>query len=446
MNGTDGPPPRRSTTTGDKVVIIGGGATGALIAVNLAEAGYQVTVCEKASIGNGSSSRSAACARAQFGTPETVIGMRYAEDWYVNFATKLQTSENGTGRVFVQNGYLFMYEDPSSSDCPDPADAAMSWQDAPERVRMQQSYDLPVELLNAAQVRERWPFIDQGNIIGATWCPTDGFLRHDLIYQHGFERARELGVTILQNTEVVGARLERSHIVALQTTQGEIPCDWVINATNAWANRLSGKIGGMELPVEPLKRFLYFLDRQRKENLMTEEAWRQLPMIIYGMCSARGSYSRPDGALLMMGWAHRADSEPHFTDEDQDHVPPQFGCTGEYAERLHLELAHFAPDLVDPGRVTRVTSGYYGTTPDHNPIIGLDAQLGNLVHAVGFSGHGLMHAPYTAFLVGRLLSGDTCVNGKPHTVRLPAPFDEHLVDISHFDPCREFSHGETQVI
>jgi sarcosine oxidase subunit beta len=42
------------------VVIIGGGSTGALSAVRLAEQGFQVTVLEKAQIGNGSSSRSAA--------------------------------------------------------------------------------------------------------------------------------------------------------------------------------------------------------------------------------------------------------------------------------------------------------------------------------------------------------------------------------------------------
>ena len=50
----------------DHVVLIGGGSSAALTAVRLVERGLRVTVIEKASIGNGSSSRSAAGIRAQF--------------------------------------------------------------------------------------------------------------------------------------------------------------------------------------------------------------------------------------------------------------------------------------------------------------------------------------------------------------------------------------------
>ena len=44
----------------DHVVLIGGGSTNALTAVRLVERGFRVTILEKAKIGNGSSSRSAA--------------------------------------------------------------------------------------------------------------------------------------------------------------------------------------------------------------------------------------------------------------------------------------------------------------------------------------------------------------------------------------------------
>src|SRR5229473_3015067 len=69
----------------EHVIIIGGGATSALIAVRLAERGFRVTVLEKAQLGNGSSSRSAAGIRAQFSTEETVVGMQYSEWWYSHF-------------------------------------------------------------------------------------------------------------------------------------------------------------------------------------------------------------------------------------------------------------------------------------------------------------------------------------------------------------------------
>src|SRR5215470_14155516 len=75
----------------DHVVLIGGGSTNALTAVGLAERGFRVTILEKAKIGNGSSSRSAAGIRAQFSVEETVVGMQYSEWWYSQFHELLHT-------------------------------------------------------------------------------------------------------------------------------------------------------------------------------------------------------------------------------------------------------------------------------------------------------------------------------------------------------------------
>ncbi|TMC91393.1 MAG: FAD-binding oxidoreductase, partial [Chloroflexi bacterium] len=51
--------PARRRSAG-QVVLIGGGSSSALTAIRLAERGFRVIVLEKAKIGNGSSSRSAA--------------------------------------------------------------------------------------------------------------------------------------------------------------------------------------------------------------------------------------------------------------------------------------------------------------------------------------------------------------------------------------------------
>src|SRR5262249_56806541 len=76
---------------GERVILIGGGATSALAAIRLAERGFAVTVLEKAALGNGSSSRSNAGIRAQFGVQAPPIGMMYPEDWYARFPDLLET-------------------------------------------------------------------------------------------------------------------------------------------------------------------------------------------------------------------------------------------------------------------------------------------------------------------------------------------------------------------
>jgi glycine/D-amino acid oxidase-like deaminating enzyme len=90
------------------------------------------------------------------------------------------------------------------------------------------------------------------------------------------------------------------------------------------------------------------------------------------------------------------------------------------------------------------TCGYYGMTPDAVPLIGPDATLANLLHAAGFSGHGVMHAPISALLVEAILAGDA----RDGQVRLPPPFEHRTLDLAAFDPARDFARAtaETAVL
>ena len=436
-------------SSSERVVIIGGGATSALTSVRLAERGFRVTVLEKAQLGNGSSSRSAAGIRAQFSTEETVIGMQYSQWWYRHFHELLHSSADVSKQpVMRQNGYLFLYEAPDSIPAWQPRlrrEVAQNWQQAQMAAQMQQRLGLPVEVLTPQSIRDRWPFLEVERLVGATWCPTDGFLLPHMIYGEGFRRAQELGVDVQQQTEVLGAVLHADRIRALVTNKGTVEADWFVNATNAWAARLSPRIGGMALPVSPLKRYHYFLKPERA--VMDAVAWHSLPMTIYGVGSHRGAHSRPDHDLLMLAWAHETEPEPQFTDDDQDRVDPPFrhdNGIDNYGYALLAQVEQFSPLLANAGGLVATASGFYGTTPDANPLIGRDTHQQNLIHAVGFSGHGLMHAPITALLVEAILAGDV----EHGHVRLPAPFEYAAINLSTFDPARNFeqAHREQLVL
>jgi sarcosine oxidase subunit beta len=427
------------SSSAEHVVIIGGGATSALIAVRLAERGFRVTVLEKAQLGNGSSSRSAAGIRAQFSTEETVVGMQYSEWWYSHFHDLLHSPTDIRQQpVMRQNGYLFLYEAPAAIPAWQPRkqqEVAQIWHHAQTAASMQQRLGLPVEVLTPQVVQERWPYLSPDRLTGATWCPTDGFLMPHMIYNEGFRRAKELGVQVQQHTEVLGAILRADRISALVTNRGTMEADWFVNATNAWAARLSPRIGGMALSVSPLKRYLYFL--KPSQPVMDTTEWHQLPMIIYGIGSHRGAHSRPEHDLLLLAWAHETEPEIHFSDADQDRIDPPFrhdNGIDNYGYAILEQVEQFSPLLANSGGLVATTCGFYGTTPDANPLIGRDAYQQNLVHAVGFSGHGLMHAPITALLVEAVLSGDV----DDGHVRIPAPFDHASIDLNTFDPGRTF--------
>ncbi len=437
------------SSSAEHVVIIGGGATSALIAVRLAERGFRVTVLEKAQVGNGSSSRSAAGIRAQFSTEETVVGMQYSEWWYSHFHDLLHSPTDIRQQpVMRQNGYLFLYEAPDAIPAWQPRrrhEVAQIWHHAQIAASMQQRLGLAVEVLTPQIVKERWHYLSTERLIGATWCPSDGFLVPHMIYNEGFRRAKELGVQVQQHTEVLGTIQRADRISALVTNTGTYEADWFINATNTWAARLSPRIGGMTLAVSPLKRYLYFL--KPSQPVMDAAAWHQLPMTIYGVGSHRGAHSRPEHDLLLLAWAHETEPEASFSDADQDRVDPQFrhdNGIDNYGYAILEQVEQFSPLLANSGGLIATTCGFYGTTPDANPLIGRDAHQQNLVHAVGFSGHGLMHAPITALLVEALLTG----SADQGRVRIPAPFDHASIDLNTFDPGRAFesSRRETLVL
>lgn len=434
----------------ETVVVIGGGSSAALSAVRLAERGFRVIALEKARRGNGSSSRSMAGIRAQFGVEETVMGMRYSEWWYAHFHEHLHTPpERAVLPVMRQNGYLFLFEDPAY---PDTAwddtlrqELADAWQQAQINAAMQQRLGLPVQLLTPAEIGKQWPHLATERLIGATWCPEDGFLIPDMIYLEGFRRAQELGVELREQTEVLGAKTSGERIVHLETNNGPVAGDFFVNCTNAWAPRVSQRIGGMPLPIAPTKRYLYFW--KSEQPIMEAQLWQRMPMTIYGMGRHRGAHSRPENELLVLACMHQAPPEPDFTDEDQDAIRPGFSHlegVDNFGYYVLEQAATFMPALAESGGLVATTSGFYGMTPDGSPLIGFDAHLRNLAHAAGFSGHGLMHAPITAVLVEALIAGDV----REGQVRLPPPFEGHTMNLAAFDPCRDFSqsHKESHVL
>lgn len=406
------------------VVIVGAGITGALTAWRLARAGWQVTVLEGRHVGAGSSSRTAAGIRQQFSTPETVVGMRYSVDFYRRFREEV----GGDDVPIVQNGYLFLY------------DREEPWTAARQRVQMQQAVGLTeVEALAGDDLHRRFPWVAPEAVLGATWCPTDGFLHPQTVYNEAIAAAIRLGATVIQGAPVESATHVGGRLVSVTTPKGTVAGDVFVDATNAWSPRIGEVLGGEPLPVSPLKRYLWFIERA---GSLSEEVLAGMPLTI----APSGAYCRPENrASLLAGWAHDARPELGFSYEDQDRIeeayfhksgPDSFGFAA------WMSLAESIPALAEFSGITATTGGFYATTPDHNPFLDVDPRVANLVRLVGFSGHGAMFGPFTA-LVGQAMV-EAAAEGRKSVPSVDAL--DQTVPVDAFRIGREFHGHETQVI
>ncbi len=404
-------------TASRRAVVIGAGITGVLVARELLLAGWQVTVLEGRHVGSGSSSRTAAGIRQQFSSRATVVGMRYAVQAYQQLARE---TEDGVSPI-QQNGYLFLYSDDNS------------WLEAVRRVAWQRSEGLAdVEALGAAELAHRFRWVNTELCLGGTWCPTDGFLRPAIVYMEGARRVRELGGALLQGATVLDSLHRGDQLVAVRTPEGLHEADLFIDCTNAWTRRLARCLHATDLPVQPLKRYLWFIERG---GSMTAETLASMPLVI----SPSGVYGRPENpGSLLMGWKHEAEPEPEFTEADQDVVEPRFSHdTGLDARPFEawMQLAQAVPAIGDFDGISATTAGYYATTPDHHPFLGFDPGVRNLIRLVGFSGHGAMMGPFTAAIAAALAEAGRDLP----SIELPtgtAPLGEFAIGRAYADPER----------
>lgn len=401
-----------------RVVVIGGGITGTLCARSLAIAGFEVDLLEAHHLGNGSSSRTAAGIRQQFSTPDTVRAMRHCVAFYRQFH-----DEAGAPSMDAQ-GYLFLHDDEARLHT------------ATGVVKMQQDAGLSeVEALDAAALKRRFPWVDTETIVGATWCPTDGFLHPQIVYNEAARQARAAGARIHQKAPVFDHEAQGDRLVAVRTDTDRFEADFFVDATNAWAPRTARYLGATVVPVDPLKRYLWFLNRP---DSFAAADLRRMPLVI----APTGAYCRPEhDQSLLFGKKYDVPALIDFSSEDQDTVEVEFAHnagTDAVPYEVWMELATAIPTLAEFEGVTASTAGFYGTTPDHNPFIDFDPLRTNLVRAVGFSGHGAMMGPFTAAAVTAL-----CTAGAPlSTVSLP----EGTVSMGAFSMVRSFAHAETMVI
>ena len=355
------------------VIIIGGGIVGSSIAYHLTEAGCRnVLVIEReAHQGKGSTGKSMGGVRAQFATPINIRMSLYSISFFSTFDEVV-----GYPSGYRPQGYLFA------------ATNERHLKYLRENYQRQVEAGLKsVQLLQPDDVRRLAPEIRSDDVIGGSFCATDGFVDPHSVMTGFMLKAMERGVELLRGTEVTGIQVDGKGVCGVETPRGRFAGRVVVNAAGPWAG-LVAKLAGVDLPVEPLRRMLVPTERFEKVS-------HKSPMVI-DMSS--GFHYRPEGLGLLLAWndpdetpGFKTDFDPAFIEKILTRGVDRLPC---------LEEAEVNP--------RRAWAGLYEVTPDHHPVLGPVEDLPGFFLANGFSGHGVMHSPATGKILSDLILKGTC--------------------------------------
>jgi sarcosine oxidase subunit beta len=359
-----------------EVVIIGGGIVGSSIAYNLTTSGCKdVLVIERESAqGKGSTGKSMGGVRAQFSTPVNIQMSLYSIPFYAEFDEIV-----GHPGGYRAQGYLFVAT----------RESHLAYLRA--NFERQKSLGLKsAELLCAEDIIKMLPQLRSDDILGGSFCSTDGFVDPYSAMTGFMARAAENGATLWKNTEVTGISSDAHGISGVETTRGHVASRVVVNAAGAWAAQVA-KLAGIDLPVEPLRRMLV-------PSEPFDQFPHSAPMVI---AMDTGFHFRPEGRGFLLAW-NDLEETPGFKTNFEN----------SFIEKILVHAADRVPVFENlPINPKRAWAGLYEMTPDHHCILGPVESVPGFFVANGFSGHGVMHSPAT----GKILS-DLILHGKTEVV------------------------------
>ena len=326
---------------------------GASVLFHLARLGCAGAVLvERETLGSGSTSRAAGGIRAQFSDELNIrIGLECIRR-FERFA-----EEPGGEIEYRQWGYLFLLTSDKSLD---------SFRAS---VALQQALGVPSRLVTAAEAAEIVPGLAVADVLGATFCPIDGYATPEAVVQGYAQTAARLGARIVQGCPVSRVVVERGRVVAVETAHGRIETECVVCAAGVWSRALAAAVG-LEIPVEPEERHVFF-------TRPGDPLPRKLPLTID---FATGFYFHREGEAVLFG-----------------------GREATLEELAPIAAARLP--VLEELEVQGGWSGLYEMSPDHNAIVGRATEPEGFLYATGFSGHGFQQAPVVGEHLAELALG-----------------------------------------
>ena len=207
------------------VVVIGGGIIGASTALELAESGMRVALCEKGGIGHEQSSRNWGWVRISRRDPREVPLMAEALRIWSGLDARI-----GRDTGYRRAGIMFT------------CDSDLSYAQHETWNRNLEGYQLDSRMLSAREFQAMFPDANLA-LKGALYTAADGRAEPQKAAPAIAEAARDRGAHVLTNCAVRGIETAGGEVSGVVTERGPIACSAVVLAGGAWSNLFAGNMG-----------------------------------------------------------------------------------------------------------------------------------------------------------------------------------------------------------
>jgi sarcosine oxidase subunit beta len=352
------------------VIIIGAGVIGSATAYYLTKKGHSVIVLEASDyIGNGGSSRNGGGVRQSGRDPrELPLAMYGVERLWPTLSEEL-----GMDVEYYKQGNLRLGKTEEHLNI---------LQGLTDRSLSQ---GLDVRMIDAREAKAICPFLSD-EVIGASWCPTDGHanpMRTTLAF---YSAARGKGARFITGEKATKIKKIKGRARQVETANNNIYEGDTVVLLGGYDSREVTATLGIDVPMA--KRLM--------EALVTEEQ----PTLFYQMLGTAMAdfygHQSTHGSFVFGGSSGYEEYNNDYKSPVNSAVTAPCICRG---------IMSYFPILRDV-KIVRTWAGWIDECIDHVPVMGYVDEVPGLVMGCAFSGHGFGISPVAGTLLAELAAGE----------------------------------------
>lgn len=341
-----------------RVVVIGGGIVGTSILYHLARRGWtEVALIERAELTAGSTWHAAAGFHALNDDPNIAALQSYT----INLYKEIEAESGQSVGLHMPGGYSL-------------ATTQARWEWLKAECAVYQTLGIGARLASAEEIIADCPIVDPSGLLGGLFDPHEG-----AVDPHGTTHAfalaaRKRGADVILRNRVTALQALPGGRWRVETEQGAVTAEHVVNAAGLWARRV-GRMVGLDLPLTPMQHHYLItedlpslLARPDEMPCVTDlEGFTYLQQerkgVLLGVYERNPRHWQVEGAE----WDFGMDLLP----EDIERISPE----------LTIGFQRF-PSLLEAG-IRKWVNGAFTFTPDGNPLVGPVPGLRNFWAACG---------------------------------------------------------------